>query len=600
MDDRTLQLKAVNIELAESEERFRKLVESLPDAVMVHGNNKILFVNPSCVKLLGAEQPEQLLGKDVLEILHPDYRDAVQQCIQLCLDTGTACPAKESVFIALDGSEIQIEAAAIAIPWKGSQAVEVIARDIRQRKLAEEKLREYEKVVEGLEEMIAVVDRDYRYVLTNRAYLNYRALEKDQILGRLVPELLDRELFQTLVKRKLDECFEGKAVAYEMKCPYPTLGERDLFVSYLPIEGPTGIERVACVLRDVTEHKRAEAALRQSEERFRLAAQAGKMFAYEWDAATDGIVRSAESAHILGIDDSVPTTGQQILTMVHPSDQASLRAAIGELTPEKPNLRISYRVVRPDDTVIWVERNSRAHFAEDGRLLRILGMVADVTERKHAEQLLQLFRIVNDQSNDAFEVIDTETLRFIDFNAKACLDLGYSREELLSLSIYDIDPNVDQSMFAKLSVKLRDPGSVTFESTHLRKDGSTFPVEVSTKYVQLDRIYAVSVARDITERKRAEDELRRQKEVFQKIFENIPVMIAFFGDDGRIKLANREWERTIGWTVQEIREQNLDIFVELYPNPKYRQMARDFAASSGGHAPFKVRVRDGRIIDMAG
>jgi PAS domain S-box-containing protein len=212
--DRTTQIRAVNAKLAESEERFRKLVEALPDAVMVHGNNKILFVNSSCVKLLGAQQPEQLLGKDVMEILHPDYHDVVQQCIQLCLDTGTACPAKESIFIALDGSHVQIEAAAIAIPWRGTQAVEVTIRDIRQRKRAEEKLREYEKVVEGLEEMIAVVDRDYRYVLANRAYLNYRGLEKDQILGHLAPDLLDRQMFQTLVKPKLDECFKGKAVSY--------------------------------------------------------------------------------------------------------------------------------------------------------------------------------------------------------------------------------------------------------------------------------------------------------------------------------------------------------------------------------------------------
>jgi len=105
---------------------------------------------------------------------------------------------------------------------------------------------------------------------------------------------------------------------------------------------------------------------------------------------------------------------------------------------------------------------------------------------------------------------------------------------------------------------------------------------------------------DIEDRKWAEEGLRKQKEVFQKIFENIPVMIACFGQDGHLELANPEWERTIGWTVGEIREQNLDIFVELFPDPQYRQMARDYAAApAGAHTDFKVRVRDGRVIDMA-
>jgi len=107
-------------------------------------------------------------------------------------------------------------------------------------------------------------------------------------------------------------------------------------------------------------------------------------------------------------------------------------------------------------------------------------------------------------------------------------------------------------------------------------------------------------ATDIEDRKRAEDELRKQKEVFQKIFELIPATISFFGADGRIELANPEWQRTIGWTPEEIREQNLDLFVELYPDPQYRQMARDYAAASTSEgAEFKVRVRDGRVIDMA-
>jgi len=105
---------------------------------------------------------------------------------------------------------------------------------------------------------------------------------------------------------------------------------------------------------------------------------------------------------------------------------------------------------------------------------------------------------------------------------------------------------------------------------------------------------------DIEDRKRAEDELRKQKEVFQRIFDDIPVMIALMGEGGHVQLVNPEWERTIGWTLTEIREQNLDIYAELFPNPEYREIVRDLvAASTGEWTNLKVKVRDGRVIDVA-
>jgi PAS domain S-box-containing protein len=139
----------------------------------------------------------------------------------------------------------------------------------------------------------------------------------------------------------------------------------------------------------VTTRKNSRKALRESEERFRQAAQAGKVFAYNWDIATDVVMRSGESAKILGIDDATPTTGQELLAKVHPDDRERFLAAIAELSPEKPHLQVSYQWVRPEGTVIWVERNGRAHFDEQGKILRIVGMVADVTERKLAEEGLR-------------------------------------------------------------------------------------------------------------------------------------------------------------------------------------------------------------------
>lgn len=109
-----------------------------------------------------------------------------------------------------------------------------------------------------------------------------------------------------------------------------------------------------------------------------------------------------------------------------------------------------------------------------------------------------------------------------------------------------------------------------------------------------------ALRKEIAERKQVEDDLRMQKEILQTIFDHIPVMIRFLDADGRVKLVNRAWERTIGWSLEEIQTQNLDIFAELYPDPQERQRVLDFiAAATGEWADFKLRVRDGRLLDTS-
>ena len=115
--------------------------------------------------------------------------------------------------------------------------------------------------MEGAEDMIGVIDREYRFLLANRQYLQMRNLTREQVVGHFVPEILGREIFATVIKPKLDECFQGKTVRYEMKFSYPTVGESDLLLSYFPIEGVHGVDRVACILRDITDRKRAEEVL---------------------------------------------------------------------------------------------------------------------------------------------------------------------------------------------------------------------------------------------------------------------------------------------------------------------------------------------------
>src|SRR5215471_4583186 len=123
------------------------------------------------------------------------------------------------------------------------------------------RLHEYERVVEGLEDLIAVIDRDYRYVIANRALLKYRNRRLDEIIGHTVREVIGAETFDNVVKKRLDECFTGKTVTFDWKLHYPDIGERDMTVSHFPIHGPNGVDRIAIILRDRTEANRAAANL---------------------------------------------------------------------------------------------------------------------------------------------------------------------------------------------------------------------------------------------------------------------------------------------------------------------------------------------------
>jgi PAS domain S-box-containing protein len=198
----------------------------------------------------------------------PGSRDRLSAAVEQTLKTGTPYEL-ELEMIRPDGTSRWIRAfGGKKSGGEGKIRLYGTVQDITERKRAEDRLREYEKVVEGLEEMIAVVDRDYRYVIVNRAFLNYRNQERDQVIGRLVGYHSGQEAVMKIIKEKLDECFLDKVVKYAMEYTFPRFGVRDLSITYLPIEGPSGVDRVACVFQDFTERKRAEEKLRESEERF--------------------------------------------------------------------------------------------------------------------------------------------------------------------------------------------------------------------------------------------------------------------------------------------------------------------------------------------
>jgi PAS domain S-box-containing protein len=248
-------------------------------------------------------------------------------------------------------------------------------------------------------------------------------------------------------------------------------------------------------------------------DRLHLAVEAGKSVAWEWDFKTGRLSWFGDLQNIFGIpSDTYIGRREDLYRYVHPEDHELVAKAVEDARQSRKPYAAEFRVVRADGIVRWIASRGQFYYGSHGDTQRMLGIAVDITERRQVQEALHLFRKLIDQSSDAIEVVDPETLRFLDVNESACRDLGYTRDELLSLKVSDIDPSVDEFCRSRIANELAQSGFVTFESLHQRKDGSTFPVEINLKRVELDRVYNVNVVRDITERKRVEAALRQKSE----------------------------------------------------------------------------------------
>jgi len=189
----------------------------------------------------------------------------------------------------------------------------------------------------------------------------------------------------------------------------------------------------------------------------------------------------------------------------------------------------------------------------------LAGLQDELSERKQIESDLLQFRTVMDESNDAIFLVDPETSRCIDFNKSAYEFLGYSREELERLAVIDIAEYVTSLTDWHERVDLiHETGSLIFETVYRRKDYTTFPVEISARMLYYGgRTLLLFVARDITQRKQSERELRESEERFRKVFQSSPVAISINTlEDGRLLDANYAYWDLTGYVSEEALGRN--------------------------------------------
>jgi two-component system cell cycle sensor histidine kinase/response regulator CckA len=309
-------------------------------------------------------------------------------------------------------------------------------------------------------------------------------------------------------------------------------------------------------------------SLRESEGKLAEAQCIAHVGYWERDINTDRITWSDETYRIFGLRPQERILSlAQLGELLHPEDQQIMVQAVAEALRGGPRYDVEYRVIRPNGEVRIVHSQGDVTWDKSGRPLRMFGTMQDITERKRAEEVLreseEKYRELINGMNDTAWVIDFEG-NFIDVNNAAVEVLGYSREELLSMGPHDIDNTLDAEEIKALIKEMPTDKIQVFETTHTTKDGKVIPVEIKSSLVTyLGKRAILSIARDITERKRAEEAVRQSEERFRALYEDNPSMYFMVDAQGTVLSVNPFGAEQLGYTKDELEGQSvLNVFYE--------------------------------------
>ena len=257
-----------------------------------------------------------------------------------------------------------------------------------------------------------------------------------------------------------------------------------------------------------------------------------------------------------------------------------------------------------------------------GKIIGVSKVARDITEHRRTEDKLKLTRALIENLADAIHVVDPATARFLDVNEQACRSLGYTREEHLALTVFDVTVGIDRALFDETIARARKAGPLTVEARHRRKDGSTYPVEVSLTPVTLDHSprgvcgatsattpwtttprgeYLVVIVRDITERKRAEEKLKENEAKLRALFEG-SIYAMGLAKDGITIMVNPAYAKLFGYSKPS-EMAGIPIINDIAPEERPRLQEFVSLRSKGEPAPafYETRGirRDGSVFDMA-
>jgi len=345
------------------------------------------------------------------------------------------------------------------------------------------------------------------------------------------------------------------------------------------------------VARDITERLKSENALKTSEARLKKAQEIGKIGSWELDFQNNELLWTDENYRIFGLPIGTQLTYETFLNCIHPEDRQYVANEWKATLSGKP-YDIEHRIL-VNGKVKWIREKAEVTFNENGDCITGAGVAQDISQRKHEEER---YRQTVESSIDGFWIVGTNG-KLLNVNDAYCNMTGYSRNELLDMSIIDVEASLSKYEIDQRIQLIIAEGSDRFETQHRHVNGNIIDVEISTTYTEENGGVFFVFIRDITERKVSERLLVESEQRFKELFDNAPLSYQTLDDQGNFIEVNATWLSVLGYTKADVIGRDIVDF--LHPNWKNRFIA-NFSRIKAGEkmlsVEFAMLKKDGSSI----
>jgi PAS domain S-box-containing protein/putative nucleotidyltransferase with HDIG domain len=585
--------------LRESEEHVRLITDNMQDLVVrTDLQGLILYASPSNKTVLGYE-PEYLVGKSIYDLMHPEDIERVRELTLAALQTQT--PGKQELrYRHADGHFLWLESAGAIIFDKGGSPAGAVfsSREITERRLAEALLLEselkfrtlFDRAIDGI--LIADMETQ-RFFIGNSAICQMLGYTQDELSGIGVNDIHPPEHLSYVVEQ-FNRQARGEIYLAEnipVKRKDGSVFAADINSTPFILSGRT---YMMGIFRDITERRRAEEALRESENTLRAWLNAIQESAFLLDL--EGIVVAANATVAQRLHRSVEEmVGSCIYDFIPPETLQARRLQITQVVESGQPARFEdKRSGRIIDNLIYPV------FDQVGQVKHLAILGNDITERKRTEEELikseGKFRAIFDNASTGMFIVDLQAQRFFMCNSTCAKMLGYAKEEFLNLDIADIHPGEDMPFINEQIGKFsQGEEGIRSDINFKRKNGSIFASDLSPALLTItDKEYLLISFIDITERKQREEEIQSRTEELSALYQ-LSRLLADANDlENVIELVNHHAVESVHTTFACIA---LLEDGELVPRAVYpvRNMEHDFTI--GNRQPITALPVCQRVLD---